>query len=187
MSRFAIALLPALLGTLLAVAPVGAQTRDGADEQCRAAAAREGVRVLSIGAPREEYDYQDRLKHTDVTIEIVSRGRVAVILCQVYAPSGRVVLNLPDDHTREDEKDRPVIPRPSDVPSLRSTQERCEGAAHRSGYRVQELVRQDDRYARGRVLGRETQVNLRRDGRNWRLVCVFDFRQDRMTTDLYRR
>lgn len=164
-----------LAGPSLAQSDLGSRAR----ELCLAEANRQGIRVLSLGGARERRDYQDRLQDVTVMMDIERLGRSLTARCLVRAPSGRAVIEL---------KDRDGNRRPDAViPSLRSTQDRCERAAGRQGFRVERVVRQDDLVSRGRVTGRETTLAVRRDGRRGGLICTFDFVSDRMTLEFVRR
>ncbi len=171
---------------IVLAAPAFAQggRSDRAREACLDEAARQGLRVVSVGDAQEVGDYQDRLKSTVFMLELANRGRAEMARCSVRAGAAGASLTLLGRAERRPEKSRE---RGVEIPSLRATQERCERTARQAGYRVQRLVDQKDRFSRDRVDGRVTRLNLRRDGRDLRLVCTFDFRRDRMTTELSRR
>lgn len=153
--------------------------RSRAREQCLDEADRQGIRVLSAGGARERRDYQDRLQDTTVMLEIEYRGRIITARCVVRVTSAEAIIELPDRNSDR----RPEFA----VPSLRSTQDRCERAANREGFRVERVLRQEDLFSRGRVTGRETTLAVRRNDRRGGLICTFDFRADRMTVEFYRR
>jgi hypothetical protein len=132
-----------------------------------------------FGQPVEVRNGRGERVGEDVPLQ-VSRPS-GVLVCRYDYATGRVTFDAtPWGAGKDKDRDR--------APSLSVTREACERAVERRDYRNLRVRSQADVLDnRRRAVARLVAIDARRDGRDWRVNCTYQFRNKDITLEVFRR
>lgn len=170
-----------VLAVLLA-GPVAAQSADRdlrrAQEVCFFGLLQQTTRPPEVAAaPRPLRNARGEVVGAEMLLRQI--GQRDLVLCRY------------DNRSRKATYERwrgPVWETPIDKPALALTREVCERAVRRRDYRNIKVLSQADVLDRqGRAVARLVAIDARREGRDWRVNCTYDFRSRETRLEALRR
>lgn len=144
---------------------------------------QERVEARAFGQPTEVLNDRGERVGEVITLQVPSRS--SMVVCRYDYASGRVQIDArPWGVGKADAGDRDK----DRAPSLTTTREACERAVRRRDYRIERVRSQADVLDnRRRPVARLVAIDARRDGRDWRVNCTYDFRTKDTKLEVLRR